>query len=303
MNFISILDLKAWKAALDDARKMKRAPHRTDLRQRTLGLVFEKASTRTRVSFEVAMTQLGGHAIYLDWKSSQLGRGESIKDTARVLGRYLDGVVMRARSHRDVVELGSHAGIPVINGLSDLEHPCQALSDLFTIREREKGFKGVKLAYVGDGNNVCNSLLLGSAMVGMDVAVATPKGYEPPRDIVNRAKKLAAKTGSRVELLRDPAKAVEGADYLYTDVWVSMGQEKEEAERMRAFQGFQINRKLVKQAGNPYIMHCLPAHRGLEITDEVIDGKRSIVLDQAENRLHVQKALLVYLLKMNKSER
>lgn len=297
MNFISILDLKAWKAVLDDARKMKRAPHRTDLRQRTLGLVFEKASTRTRVSFEVAMTQLGGHAIYLDWKSSQLGRGESLKDTARVLGRYLDGIVMRARSHRDVVELGSHAGIPVINGLSDLEHPCQALSDLFTIREREKGFKGVKLAYVGDGNNVCNSLLLGSAMVGMDMAVATPKGYEPPRDIVNRTKKLAAKTGSRVELLRDPARAVEGADYLYTDVWVSMGQEKEEAERMRAFQDFQINRKLVEQAGNPLIMHCLPAHRGLEITEEIIDGKRSIVLDQAENRLHVQKALLVYLMK------
>ncbi len=304
MNLISILDLKDWKTVLKDAVKMKIAHDRADhLRQRTLGLVFEKASTRTRVSFEVAMTQLGGHAIYLDWKSSQLGRGESLKDTARVLGRYLDGVVMRARSHRDVVELGSHAGIPVINGLSDLEHPCQALSDLFTIGEREKGFKDVKLTYVGDGNNVCNSLLLGSAMAGMDMAVATPKGYEPPRDIVNRAKKLAAKTGSRVELLRDPAKAVEGADYLYTDVWVSMGQEGEEEARMRAFQDFQVNRRLVERAGNPLVMHCLPAHRGLEITDEVIDGKRSIVLDQAENKLHVQKALLVYLLKKNKSER
>lgn len=297
MNFISILDLEDWEAVLDDAGRMKRARHRAELRQRTLGLIFEKASTRTRVSFEVAMTQLGGHAVYLDWKSSQLGRGESLKDTARVLGRYLDCIVVRARSHRDVVELASHSAVPVINGLSDLEHPCQALADLFTIRERAKGFRGVKLAYVGDGNNVCNSLLLGSAMVGMDMAVATPKGYEPPGDVMARAEGLAGRTGSRVELLRDPGRAVKGADFIYTDVWVSMGQEKEEAERMRAFQDFQVNRKLVERAGNPCIMHCLPAHRGLEITDEVLDGERSIVLDQAENRLHVQKALLVYLLK------
>jgi ornithine carbamoyltransferase len=218
-----------------------------------------------------------------------------VGDTARVLSRYVDAVMIRAYHHEDVVELGEHSTVPVINGLTDLEHPCQVLSDLFTIKEK-KGGLNVKLAYVGDGNNVCNSLLLGCAMVGMDLAVGCPEGYGPNADIFGEASRIAEETGAAITVTDDPKEAVKGADIIYTDVWVSMGQEAEKEERMGAFKPYQVNADLVKAAGDPLIMHCLPAKRGYEITDEVLDGPSSIVLDQAENRLHVQKAILAMLM-------
>jgi ornithine carbamoyltransferase len=258
-------------------------------------MVFEKASTRTRISFEVAMTQLGGHAIYLEKKTMQLERGESLKDTAKTMSRYVDGILIRAYNHEDVVELAKHSNVPVINGLTDLEHPTQVLSDLFTIKE-VKNFRA-KLAYVGDGNNVCNSLLLGSSMVGMDISVGCPKGYEPNEEILQKAKKLAEEKNSKIEIYNDAKKAVSGADIVYTDVWVSMGQENERDKRIKNFKEFQVNSDLVKNANEPIIMHCLPANRGLEITDDVLNGENSVVFQQAENRLHVQKALLCSILK------
>lgn len=273
----------------------KKGVFRKGLANKILAMIFEKASTRTRVSFEVAMAQMGGYAIYLDEAQTQLFRGESLKDTAITLSRYVDGIVMRARHHQDVVEVARHAEVPVINGLTDLEHPCQILADLFTIKEK-LGFKGTRLAYVGDGNNVCNSLVLGSSMVGLDISVGCPKGYEPDQEILAAALKNAARNKSSVNVVNDPTIAVRGADVVYTDVWISMGQEKEEKARLKVFRRFQVNSELLKNADEPLIMHCLPAHRGLEITDEVLDGPNSIVFDQAENRLHVQKALLLHLL-------
>jgi ornithine carbamoyltransferase len=274
--------------------ELKREKFGSQLAQKTLAMLFEKMSTRTRVSFEVGMTQLGGHAIYLDPESMQLKRGETIKDTAKTLSRYVDCVMARAYRHEDVVELGKYAGVPVINGLTDLEHPCQALSDLFTIKEAKGGFD-VKLAYVGDGNNVCNSLLLGSSMVGMDMLVGCPKGYEPNADIVKQAKEFSEKSGSKIEINSDPVETVSGADVVYTDVWASMGDENEE-ERKIKFKDYQVNSKLLEGANDPLIMHCLPAKRGQEITDDVLDSQNSIVFEQAENRLHAQKALLCFLL-------
>lgn len=289
------------EAILDKAEGLKEKlrkgePHEL-LRGKTLGMIFEKPSLRTRVTFETGMTQLGGHAIYLAPADIQLGKRESVPDTARNLSRWVDAVMARLFKHDIIVELARHSSVPVINGLTDLHHPCQTLGDLLTIREHKGKFRGLKLAWVGDGNNVCNSLLLGCTLVGMNISAVCPHGYEPDASVAKQAKKNAKKSGAKLELLTDPKKAVAGADVIYTDVWVSMGQEKEAKQRMRAFKGYQVNAQLLKLAKpNAIVMHCLPAHRGQEITDEVIDGPRSVVLDQAENRMHAQKALLVSLL-------
>jgi ornithine carbamoyltransferase len=301
MHILSFLDLKdiineVFESAAQLKAEARQGEFKELLKGRTLAMIFEKASTRTRVSFEVAMTQLGGHALYLSPKDMQLGRGETIADTARTLSRYVDAIMIRAYRHEDVVELARHASVPVINGLTDLEHPCQAASDFFTMREIKGTLNGVKLAYVGDGNNVCHSLLLGSALLGVNFVCATPRGYEPEPGIVQQAISLAQESGAKIEILNDPAEAVRGADFIYTDVWVSMGQENEAEQRMRAFRGYQVNSELLKHAPEAKVMHCLPAKRGYEITNEVIDGEASIVWEQAENRLHVQKAILVKLM-------
>ena len=301
-DFLGVLDAeKDFIAIVELAANLKNRARAGELyeplKNKNLAMIFEKASTRTRVSFEVAMAQLGGHALYLNPQDLQIGRGETIADTARVLSRYVDAIVYRAFRHGDVAELARWATVPVINALDDVEHPCQALADVFTIQEHKGDLKGLRLAYVGDGNNVCHSLLLAGAVVGMDVAVACPDKFRPDPAIVRQAKEVAAKAGSRVYVGPDPVDAVKGADVVYTDVWVSMGMEKEKAERERIFQPYQVNQTLVNKAKEDAIaMHCLPAHRGLEITDEVMDGPRSVVWDQAENRLHAQKALLVKLL-------
>ena len=267
------------------------------LRGKSLAMIFEKASTRTRVSFEVGMSQLGGHAVNLSPQDTQLGRGETIADTAKVLSRYVDAVMYRAYRHEDMVELAHNATVPVINGLDDLEHPCQIISDLFTILEAKKKLKGLKIAYIGDGNNVCNSLLLGAAIVGAHITVGCPSTNRPKEKILKEAERIAKGSGSEVHVVVDPKKAVAGADVVYTDVWVSMGMEKEKYEREKAFRPYQANADLLKHAReDAIVMHCLPAHRGLEITDDVIDGPQSVVFDQAENRLHAQKAILARLM-------
>jgi ornithine carbamoyltransferase len=265
-------------------------------------MVFEKPSTRTRSSFEIAMTDLGGHAVYLSPKEMQLGRGETIADTARVLSRYYDAIMYRAYRHADMLELAQWASIPVINGLDDVEHPCQIAADLLTLWERWGGsFAGRRLAYVGDGNNVLNSLLLGSAIVGLDFVAAIPKEYWPDPSIVSVAKDIAASKGVETTLVTAPEEAAQGADALYTDVWVSMGDEAQEAKRKKDFQGYQINSQLVKMAKpQAFVMHDLPAHRGLEITDDVMDGEDQAIWDQAENRLHAQKAILELVLVENR---
>lgn len=265
---------------------------------RTLGLFFEKASTRTRVSFEVAMAQLSGHSIFLSKEEIQLHRGETIADTARVLSRYLDGLVIRTYAHHTIEEWARHATIPVINGLTDLHHPCQALGDLFTVFEKRGRISGLKLAYIGDGNNVANSLIEGALQLGMNISLACPKGYEPNKDVLEFAREESRKTSGSIQVVQEPEAAAKGADILYTDVWTSMGQESEAEARRKAFQGYQIHRSLLKLAKpSAWVMHCLPAHRGEEITDEVIDGSQAIVWDQAENRLHIQKAILEWLLR------
>jgi ornithine carbamoyltransferase len=263
---------------------------------RVLAMIFEHPSLRTRVSFEVAMLHLGGTALYIGPDEVGLGKRESVADVARVLSRYVDAIMIRASSHDKVEELARYATVPVINGLSPTEHPCQALADLLTIREHRGALAGVRLAYVGDGNNVCASLMLGGAKLGLRVVVAAPNGYQPAAEVVERAREAAARAGGEVRVTSDPREAVAGADVVYTDVWTSMGQERESAERRAAFAGFQINKQLVDRAGDAVVMHCLPAHRGEEITDEVIESEDSIVFDQAENRLHAQKAILHQLL-------
>jgi ornithine carbamoyltransferase len=261
---------------------------------KSIGLIFEKASTRTRVSYEVGIYQLGAQSIYLTPKDIQIGRGETIHDTAKVLSRYLHAVVMRTFSHETVREFASHASIPVINGLSDLHHPCQALGDLMTIREKKGRLHGIRLAYVGDGNNVANSLIEAAAVMGIRLSIACPRGYEPPAQILDAARAVSQHD---IPILRDPEEAVSGVDAVYTDVWVSMGQEKEALRRKQRFRKYQVNKKLLAYAKeNAMVLHCLPAHRGEEITDDIIDGTRSVVFDQAENRLHTQKALLEFLL-------
>ena len=290
MNLLSIFDTQSFIIdLLERAQELKKGKKGRSLSNKTLGLLFEKASTRTRTSFEVAMTHLGGHSIYLNPEDTQLGRGESMRDTALTLSRYLDGIAIRAISHVSLLEFATHSTIPVINALTDLEHPCQALADIYTIKEK-KGTFDLKLAYIGDGNNVCNSLIGAAALVGMEIAVAAPKGYEPDEKMVKKAKKISS---SKVTVTKDPREAVVDAEIIYTDVWVSMGQEKESARRIKDFKGYQVNKELVKTAAKgALIMHCLPARRGLEITEEVIDGPNSIIFDEVENRLHVQKALL-----------
>jgi ornithine carbamoyltransferase len=264
------------------------------LKGKTLGLIFEKPSTRTRVSFEAGMNQLGGQALFLASEKIQLSRGESLADTAKVLTRYLDGLVVRTFDQASLQEWARHTSIPVINGLTDHCHPCQALADLLTIVEKKGRAKGLKLAYIGDGNNITHSLLEVGAKVGMHVTVGCPKGYEPDHGIVEAAKEEGLQTGARIEITQDPRIAAQDADVIYTDVWISMGQEHEQQPRMTALAPYQVNRQLMQQAkANALVMHCLPAHRGEEITEDVLDGPQSVVLDQAENRLHIQKAILL----------
>jgi ornithine carbamoyltransferase len=265
---------------------------------RTLGMIFQKPSTRTRVSFEVGIAQLGGTGLYLSASDLQLGRGETLKDTATVLSRYLDAIMIRTFAQADVEELARHASIPVINGLTDSSHPCQALADVLTVRERFGRLEGVTVAYLGDGNNVCASLMVAAAKLGMNFRAATPKGYEPSREAVEIAHEAAAESGATVDLLDDPRRGVAGADVLYTDVWTSMGQEEERERRLRDLAGFGIDGELVRLAGDDAIvLHCLPAHYGEEITEDVLYGPQSAVWDQAENRLHAQKALMALVIR------
>jgi ornithine carbamoyltransferase len=267
------------------------------LRGKTLAMIFEKPSTRTRVSFEVGMWQLGGYALYLSSSDLQLGRGETIADTARTLSRYVNGIMARVFAHQTILDLIKYSSVPVINGLSDLTHPCQGLADLFTIYEKKGRLSGLKLAYIGDGNNVAHSLILGCSKLGMEINLACPKGYEPNPKVVSKGKEEGRKSGGRVRVMNDPREAVRMADVIYTDVWASMGQEKEHGKRIKIFKPYQIHTKLIKEAKEDYLfMHCLPAHRGEEVTDEVADSKNSIIFDQAENRLHTQKALLALIM-------
>jgi ornithine carbamoyltransferase len=267
------------------------------LKNKSLAMIFELPSTRTRVSFEVAMTDLGGHALYLNWNDLQLGRGEPIKDTARVLSRYVHAVTMRVRDHSTIVEFAEHSSVPVINALSNLEHPCQIVGDLLTIKEYKGSLKEVKVVWIGDGNNVCNSMILAAALMGMELVISTPKTHTPDSNILEKAKKIAKDTGAKITFEVNPKTAVKDADVIYTDVWISMGQEAEKDERLKTFSPYQVNEELVNRAKDDVIiMHCLPAHRGEEITDAVMEGTNSVIFDQAENRLHAQKAILLKLM-------
>ncbi|HWQ44592.1 MAG TPA: ornithine carbamoyltransferase [Methanosarcina barkeri] len=299
-DVLSITDLsreeiyELLESAAELKEKRKAGESTEFLKNKSLGMIFEKSSTRTRVSFEVAMTDFGGHALYLNSKDIQVGRGETIEDTARTLSGYLNGLMARVISHETVKKLAEYSTIPVINALSDREHPCQILGDFMTILEFKKKFAGLKFAWVGDGNNVCNSALLGSAIMGMEFVIACPKGYEPKAEFLEQAKAL----GGKFSITDDPKAAAKDADIIYTDVWVSMGDEAEQEKRLRDFIRFQVNTELLGVAKPEVIvMHCLPARRGLEITDEVMDGPNSVVFEEAENRLHAQKALILKLMK------
>jgi len=300
-DFISIHDRAPGEIAalLDLADAIKKEPgrYRTALSGKTLAMIFEKSSTRTRVSFEAGMYQLGGLGMFLSSRDLQIGRGEPIADTARVLSRYVDGIMARTFAHATVTELARHATVPVINGLTDLLHPCQVMADLQTIREAFGTLDGVKLAYVGDGNNMAHSLMFGGAKTGMSVAIASPAGYEPKAEIVAQARADARDTGARIEVTDDPREAVEGARVVYTDVWASMGQEEEAQARREKFAGYSVTEALMERAaGDAIFLHCLPAHRGEEVSASVADGPRSRIFDEAENRLHAQKAVLVSLM-------
>lgn len=267
------------------------------LKGKTLGMIFTKSSTRTRVSFEVGMYQLGGMALFLSSNDIQLGRGETIEDTAKVLSRFLDGIMIRTFKQSDVVDLSVYGTIPIINGLTDDEHPCQVLADLQTIREHKGCLKGLKMAYIGDGNNMAHSLMHGATKVGMDISVATPADYQCGQKFVNQAIEVAQQTGSKVTITQDPALAIKDADVVYTDTWASMGQESEKKEREKVFAPYQVNKELFSLAKPDAIfLHCLPAYRGYEVTEDVIDGSNSVVFDEAENRLHAQKAVMVKLM-------
>jgi len=300
-DLISVRDLSKGDIAgifkLTDKLKKDRLGFSAALKGKTLALIFQKPSNRTRVSFEVGMFQLGGYSIYLRPDEINLGVRESIKDVARTLSRYVDGIVIRTFAHKNVLELARYSDKPVINGLSDFSHPCQALADIYTVKEKLKSIKGATLAYVGDGNNVCNSLLFACPKSGMNINVASPKGFEPDPAVLREAVGLAASSGTGIKVFNSPEKAVREADVIYTDVWASMGQEKEAQKRKAIFKAFQVNKKLMGLAKkNVLIMHCLPAHRGEEITDEAIESRNSVVFDEAENRMHVQKAILIALL-------
>ncbi|HOM01846.1 MAG TPA: ornithine carbamoyltransferase [Acetivibrio sp.] len=295
------LSLEDFESIFKLAEKLKRQqkegiPHHL-LKGKTLGMIFTKSSTRTRVSFEVGMYQLGGYPLFLSSNDIQLGRGETIYDTAQVLSRYVDGIMIRTFAHSDVEDLARYGNVPVINGLTDLMHPCQILADLFTVYEHKGTLKGLKLAYIGDGNNIANSLLHGCAKVGMDIAVASPKGYECDSQIVSEAQEDAKVSGSNILLTEDPEEAIKDADVVYTDTWVSMGQESEKEERIKIFMPYQVNSTLFSKANEDAIfLHCLPAYRGYEVTEDVIDGSQSVIFDEAENRLHVQKAIMALLM-------
>lgn len=298
-DLISINDLT--KKEIEEIFKLtdslKKNKFSSVLSGKTLALVFQKPSNRTRVSFEVGMYQLGGNSIYLSPDEISLGVRESIKDVAKTLSRYIDAIVLRTFEHKNILEMAEYSDKPVINGLSDFSHPCQALADIYTVKEKLNNLKGLTLAYVGDGNNVCNSLIYACSKLGLHITIAAPKGYEPDKKVLEEANCIAKKEGSTIRLFNKAAEAVKNADVIYTDVWTSMGQEKEAKERKRLFNDFQINKKLIGLAKKDcLIMHCLPAHRGQEITDEVIDGPNSVVFDQAENRMHAQKAVLIKLL-------
>lgn len=300
-DFLSLADLSRsemdalLKRSLVLKRRWKKSLVDSPLAGKSLGLIFDKPSTRTRVSFEVAMTQLGGHPVYLDPGTTQIKRGEPIADSARVLSRYLDGVVIRTFDQATVEEWGRWSSVPVINGLTDLLHPCQVFCDLLTIIEKRGNYKGLKIAYIGDGNNMANTWVQAAALLDIALSLACPRGYQP------NAKFLAEATRgrkARIELTRDPWQAIQGSDVVYTDVWASMGQEKERKERHKRFQGYQVNTALLRRAKRgALVMHCLPAHAGEEISSEVLEGPQSVVFDQAENRLHGQKAILEWLLK------
>jgi ornithine carbamoyltransferase len=298
-DLISIADMSPQdiQRVVNTALIMKSGRPSSVLKGKTLALLFEKPSLRTRVSFDVAMHQLGGHAVYLSPAEVGLGEREPVADVARVLSRYVDAIAARTFKHETVEELARWADVPVINALSDGEHPCQALADLLTIYEKKGRWRGLVLSFVGDGNNVARSLMLGSALAGMDFRIASPQGYGISTELVDKAKSLAAASGAAVACVESPQEAVSGADVVYTDVWTSMGQEKERAERQRAFSGYQVNAELLALASpNAIVMHDLPAHRGEEIADEVIEGPQSVIFDQAENRLHAQKAVLSLIL-------
>ncbi|NLV16900.1 MAG: ornithine carbamoyltransferase [Syntrophomonadaceae bacterium] len=302
-DFISIHDYTKEEIAylLDLASKIKAIQKSGQpypvLEGKTMGMIFQKPSTRTRVSFEVGMYQLGGYPLFLSPNDLQIGRGESVKDTALTLSRFLNGIMIRTFSHDEVLELAHYATIPVINGLTDLLHPCQVMGDMMTILEHKKTLEGIKLAFVGDGNNMAHSLLFGGAKTGMNVVIACPSGFEPDPEIMALAKEDAQETGARLWVVTDPEEALHDADVIYTDVWSSMGQEKESAEKEKRFASYQINQKnLALAKPEAIVMHCLPAKRGREITDEVIDGPQSVVFDEAENRLHAQKAIMAVVM-------
>jgi ornithine carbamoyltransferase len=301
-DLISIRDLAASEIeelfSLTDNLKKDDAQYNSVLKGKTLALIFQKPSCRTRVSFEVGMHQLGGNSLYLGPDELLLGVRESIKDVAKTLSRYLDGIVLRTFAHQNVVDMAAGATIPVINGLSDFSHPCQALADIYSIKEKLGDLKDITLAYVGDGNNVCHSLLYACAIVGLNMNVASPRGYAPDKSVLKQSHDLAKAKNVRIQVCPGPRQAVKDAAVIYTDVWASMGQEKETSKRKKIFREFQVNAGLLKLAKKgALIMHCLPAHRQEEITDEVLDSKNSIVFDQAENRMHVQKAILIKLLR------
>ncbi|PKM76932.1 MAG: ornithine carbamoyltransferase [Firmicutes bacterium HGW-Firmicutes-15] len=298
-DFISIHDFSEAEVAyilevgLELKKEQKKGIAHPILAGKTLGMIFQKASTRTRVAFEVGMYQLGGHALFLSPRDIQIGRGETIKDTSLVLSRMVDGIMIRTFDHEEVLEMARWSSVPVINGLTDLLHPTQVIGDMMTIHEHKGGLRGLKLAFIGDGNNVAHELLFGGAKVGMDVTIACPEGFEPDKEVLKLAEKDALETGAKLQVIDDPWKAVKGADVIYTDVWASMGQEGEADEKEKKFLQFQVNKALL-MAANPgaIVMHCLPAKRGKEITDEVMDGPQSVVFDESENRLHAHKAIM-----------
>ncbi|MFC1690690.1 ornithine carbamoyltransferase [Nanoarchaeota archaeon] len=291
-----LLTLMDWKSEeikelIDNAIEGKKKPLKTKnaMKDKTLAMLFQKNSTRTRLSFEVGMKQLGGDAIFLDWQKTNITKGE-LQDEVKCMERYVDIIMARVNKHDTLKQMAKHSSIPIINGLCDKFHPCQALADLITIKEKLGKLYDLKLAYIGDGNNVCNSLIIACTLVGMKISVATPKGYEPLKEAIDFAKNY-------LELTNDPADAVKDADVIYTDTWVSMGQEKEKEKRIKAFKDFTVDKKLVKKSGKPsLIMHCLPANEGLEITREIMDSENSVIYDQAENRMHAQKAVLLKVL-------
>jgi len=297
-DFLTVLDLSAneFQRLIKRSIELKSGvdANKCPLIGKSIGLLFEKSSTRTRVSLEVGIYQLGGQSIYMNPKEIQIGRGETIHDSAKVLSRYLNGIIIRTYSHNTLKEFASYASIPVVNGLSDLHHPCQALADLMTVYEKKGKLKGLRLAFIGDGNNVAHSLIEAASLTGMHIILACPKGYEPDPDVLEKARKSLS---GQITVIREPAEAAANADVVYTDVWVSMGQEKDAARKKRKFRKYQINGELLSHAKkDALVLHCMPAHRGEEITDEVMDSLQSAVFDQAENRLHTQKALLEFLL-------